>query len=106
MGIQRRLWDSNASVFWDRLPAASGDSFVKVVTPATFWAMLAGVATPDQAKRMADAVLTEDRLRTKFPMPCVGIKEKVFDANNYWRGPVWVNVNWLSALGMDCYGNS
>ena len=25
-------------------------------------------------------------------------------ATDYWRGPTWINVNWLSALGFDCYG--
>eukprot|EP00662_Eupelagonemidae_sp_cell21_P050344 gene50344-11282_t len=33
-------------------------------------------------------------------MPCVGRSEKTFEPTNYWRGPVWVNVNWLSALGL------
>jgi glycogen debranching enzyme len=37
-------------------------------------------------------------------MPCVGVNESQFQATNYWRGPTWINVNWLSALGFDCYG--
>jgi len=102
--IQRHLWDNDAGIFWDQLPG--NNSFVKVITPATFWSLLAGVANQKQANRMTDAVLTADRLGTKFPMPVVGINEPTFSANTYWRGPVWVNVNWLSALGLDCYGKT
>ena len=25
-------------------------------------------------------------------------------ARNYWRGPVWANVTWLTALGLDLHG--
>ena len=39
-------------------------------------------------------------------MPCVGRNESTFDENSYWRGPVWVNVNWLAGIGWDCYGRS
>merc|ERR1712150_38663 len=35
-----------------------------------------------------------------------GASEPQFQPDNYWRGPVWVNVNWLSAIGFDCYGRS
>jgi glycogen debranching enzyme len=37
-------------------------------------------------------------------MPCVGVNEPRFQATNYWRGPTWININWLVALGLDCYG--
>jgi glycogen debranching enzyme len=27
-------------------------------------------------------------------------------ARNYWRGPVWANVTWLTALGLDLHGEA
>jgi len=61
--VQSRLWDSDAGVFWDRIPtnnpnASIADRFVKTVTPATFWSLLAGIATPKQAAEQVDALLT------------------------------------------------
>lgn len=100
--IQSYLWDESSGIFWDRLPDSG--TFVDVVTPATFWALLAGIGTTEQAARMLHAVLTPERLNTTFAMPVVGRSESTFDPNRYWRGPVWANVNWLSALGLECYG--
>ena len=52
--VQSRLWAPTAGVFWDRVPANArnatvADRLVKVVTPATLWSLLAGIATPAQA---------------------------------------------------------
>ena len=101
-----RLWDNSSGVFWDRLPnrTTAQNAFVKVVTPATFWSLFAGIATPAQAKAQVAASLVPGKLATAYPLPCVGVKESRFEEKNYWRGPTWINVNWLSALGFDCYG--
>ncbi|EGD74272.1 hypothetical protein PTSG_06281 [Salpingoeca rosetta] len=118
--IQRWLWDDSKGVFWDRLPAQSAvqhdggttrirspsppGSFVDVVTPAPFWALLGNVANASQAESVSSVLLTPSNLMTPYHMPCVGRSEKVFDPTDYWRGPVWVNVNWLAGVGLDCYG--
>ena len=125
------LWSEQDGVFWDRLPASR--EWVKVVTPATFWSLLAAVATPAQAAQQSSSFLNAANLLPKFAMPCVpdvccisvmfshrsrrntfhmacgrcvGVSEPRFEPTNYWRGPVWVNVNWLSAVGFDCYGHA
>lgn len=78
--------------------------FVNVVTPAPFWSLLAHIATPSQAQHIKGVLMTPENLMTPFRLPCVGRSEKQFDPNNYWRGPVWININWLVSIGLDCYG--
>lgn len=36
--------------------------------------------------------------------PSVSPEEKGFQRKNYWRGPVWVNMNWMIWKGLAAYG--
>ncbi len=29
-----------------------------------------------------------------------------YESQRYWRGPVWIHINWMIALGADDYGYS
>lgn len=37
-------------------------------------------------------------------LPSVDLKETYFSPLRYWRGPLWVNVNWMIRLGLLKYG--
>lgn len=37
-------------------------------------------------------------------LPSVGIQEPYFQPENYWRGPIWLNVNWFLWRGLRAYG--
>eukprot|EP00056_Hartaetosiga_gracilis_P003715 m.66463 g.66463 ORF g.66463 m.66463 type:complete len:663 (-) comp11554_c0_seq1:195-2183(-) len=104
--VTEYLWDSDSSMFWDRLPHPLNTSqpFHKVVTPAPFWSLLSSIASQPQAQTLTDTLLTADNLKTPFFMPCVGRSEPQFNPTDYWRGPVWINVNWLVSVGLECYG--
>lgn len=39
-----------------------------------------------------------------FALPSTDLKEKYFREKTYWRGPIWVNTNWLIYLGLLKYG--
>jgi len=101
--VRKSLWSEELGVYLDRLPKTK--QLVETLTPATFWAMLAGIATQEQAVRMVNATLDNPSvLGTPFPMPCVSKSDPRFQPTNYWRGPVWVNVNYLTILGLRKYG--
>lgn len=51
-----------------------------------------------RAAGMYDAYLA--RSRGVLPVPTVPADSAAFDPNLYWRGPVWVNVNWLVIEGL------
>lgn len=38
------------------------------------------------------------------PIPSTYINENGFERKNYWRGPVWVNINWMVWKGLLKYG--
>eukprot|EP01051_Picozoa_sp_SAG22_P009234 SAG22_NODE_755_length_7442_cov_2.270598_2_plen_788_part_00 len=95
------LWNEADGVFLDR-NASTGP--VRVATPATFFALLSGVATAKQADAMVSAMFRPNRLAAAYQLPCLGVAEPTFEPNDYWRGPTWININFLSAIGLDCYG--
>jgi glycogen debranching enzyme len=37
-------------------------------------------------------------------VPTTPSDEAGFDPKRYWRGPVWVNVNWMIARGLEALG--
>jgi hypothetical protein len=100
--VRDMLWDEQDGCYYDRNPRTG--KLVKVKTPATFWTMFAGVATAEQAEKMVELVADPNTFGTKYPMPSVGVSEPTHEPNNYWRGPTWINLNWISILGLEKYG--
>lgn len=100
--VRSTFWDEQDGCYYDRHPKTG--ELIKVKTPVTFWTMFAEIATPEQAKRMIEILTAPSILWTKYPMPCVGANEPTHEPNNYWRGPTWINLNWITILGLEKYG--
>ena len=41
---------------------------------------------------------------TAFVAPSYDLLAKDFDQRRYWRGPVWINTNWLLWMGLRQHG--
>ena len=41
---------------------------------------------------------------TGVPVPSYDRTADDFDGNRYWRGPTWININWLLRRGMQVHG--
>ena len=100
--VQKRLWDEEAGVFFDWNPKLNRS--VAVITPATYFTLLPGIATPEQARRMADQLSNRSSLLTPYPLPVVSNSAPTYNASLYWRGPVWININWITIFGLQKYG--
>ncbi len=76
--------------------------------PSRTWAGLgaiyAGLVEGPQAAIMMDTY--RSRSRGYWQLPSTLPEDPGFDAARYWRGPVWVNVNWLIARGLQDLGLS
>jgi glycogen debranching enzyme len=42
--------------------------------------------------------------RNCFSVPNFNVENAQFDRQKYWRGPVWININWLLMHGLRRYG--
>jgi len=59
-----------------------------------------GAVDADKRGRLLEG-LRERYLTSAWPVPSTAPAEPTFDPRRYWRGPTWININWLlvDALG-------
>ena len=93
-------WDSASGYFW----ATSNGSKVNVRTPFNLFPLLTGRIPEDIAKRLVAHLTNESEFWTRFPVPTVALDDPKYDPVQMWRGPTWVNVNYLLIEGLDKNG--
>lgn len=96
-----RLWDERAGIYLS-LDRRSG-RLIEVPTSAGFLPLFAALPDPDRAGRLAATLETWGRA-VRFLVPSVEPTHPAFDSLRYWRGPVWVQVNWMLWQGLRRYG--
>lgn len=70
---------------------------------SVFFPLVAGALTKEEAKGLVTKMKTHD-FWTKYPIPTVAKTDKSFEADRYWRGTVWININWFLCKALRRYG--
>jgi hypothetical protein len=93
--VNEHYWDAADGFYYDLMP--NGKTFSKARTPASFWPVLAGMASPQQVARMAQRVRDTNDLGGVVPWLTVSRNNKAFNAQtgNYWRGAVWLPTAYM-----------
>ena len=99
--IGEALWDPERDVFANRLWSGR---FVSSIAPTSFYPLIAGAASADQARALL--VWLEDRRRFggRFMLPSVSRDDPAGRDNVYWRGRIWPPLNFLVYHGLRRYG--
>jgi glycogen debranching enzyme len=98
--VNELMWCEEDGLYYDLDQAGK---FIRVQSAACFYPLAAGIPTPERAARLRAALLDPKRFATKVPVPSISPAEKAFE-KDMWRGPMWVNSNYLIADGLRCYG--
>ncbi len=70
--------------------------FIYVKTWAIFLPMLVGLYTKKQREFLIENYFyNKSEFFTKFLIPTVSKSEPSYDPEGFWRGPVWISVNWF-----------
>jgi neutral trehalase len=101
MRINARLWDDQAGFYLDYDIQQRCHS--PVLASSGFLPLIARVPTLAQARRLADHLVNPATFGTALPVASVAANHPSH-APDMWRGPVWVNLNWLIAFGFERYG--
>lgn len=101
--LNERYFDSQDGIYYD-LYAATRDA-CRVLTPASFWPLLAEVADKTTIGRQIDALRDPVRLGGPLPIPSVSRSSPHFCADGrYWRGGVWLPTSYMTIKAIEKYG--
>lgn len=77
--------------------------FNKVQSVASFLPFFAGVCDAEKCEKLVVHLENPDEFGTEFPIPSISKKDKSF-GSDMWRGPVWINYNYMISKGLREYG--
>jgi putative isomerase len=127
--IRALLWDEEDGFYYDRNARvgeplksrragwaaavnASNEERIRVKSAASFTALWAGVATPEQVRRMVfDHLLNAREFWTPYPVATLAKSERWYSRDRYpadlgcnWRATVWLSTNYMIYRGLRSYG--
>ena len=97
--INARLWDRQARCYYDR---TWGGMFRRILTPASFLPLFAGLCDPPQAHYLVSHLTSV--LEYPFPIPSAIDENGGPCTRDMWRGGVWLNYNYFVYIGLQRYG--
>lgn len=104
--FNQRFWDDVQGLYFD-YDQHKGAS-IKVNTAATFLPLFAGLASPEQAKRLINEHLQNPleyapSENIRYWLTTTSQSESAWEARRYWRGPIWIILNWFVIEGLRRY---
>ncbi|MFQ4149837.1 trehalase family glycosidase [Arthrobacter sp. LAPM80] len=111
-GAQRSMADATADLLVAERYDAGLGQFValtpagrrETLTPFALMPLLTGRLSTQVLESLRESLTAPGALGAAYPLPTVALGEPEFDADKMWRGPVWLNVNWLVVQGLQRSG--
>ncbi|TDE45550.1 hypothetical protein E0I26_06270 [Flavobacterium rhamnosiphilum] len=100
--VNEFYWDETDGFYYD----INEDTLepIKVVTPASYWPMLAEMCSAEQAKKMVDKIKDSNVLGGIVPWVSLARNDADFKENgNYWRGSVWLPLAYMGIKSLEKY---
>ncbi len=99
-GMQK-LWSEEHQAFLNQ--NAFDGQFLMPLSCASFLPLFARAANETQAAALAK-LYTKWREIYPYSVPTTDPESPKFEIERYWRGPIWVNTNWMISEGFAAYG--
>ncbi len=96
------LWDETNRIYMDR-DVRTGKQ-TGIAASSGFLPLICGAPSQEQAERMLANLKDPSTFATPFRVPSISRACEQAYQKDMWRGPVWININYLIALGLERYG--
>jgi len=102
-----RFWDEDAGLYFDY--DVNTREPIRVNTASTFLPLFAELPSQEQARRLVnDHLLNEQEYapdgEVRHWVTTTARTEPAWEPRRYWRGPVWIIMNWFLIEGLRRYG--
>ncbi|NOU62876.1 FAD-dependent oxidoreductase [Paenibacillus sp. LMG 31461] len=97
LAVNTWLWDEEDGLYYDRL--VEGGALIKVKSVSSFLPLFAGICDTGKAERLARHLEDEATFGSAFSIPSIAVDQPSF-GTDMWRGPVWINYNYMIAKGL------
>lgn len=74
------------------------------LSSSSFAPLFAGIPDKMRAQRMVDVMMAKFGGEHQYLCASFDPESERFNPKKYWRGPVWVNLNWMLYNGLNTYG--
>ncbi len=89
-------WDAKKGFFW----ASRAGQRVNVRTPFNLFPLLTGRLPAEVSRGLVRHLTNEREFWSRYAVPTVAMDDVKYDPVRMWRGPTWINVNYLLVEGL------
>jgi len=101
--VNRDMWSKKDHFYWD---LDKDNSFVKVMTVASFWTLWGRIANDHQVQGLVDHLNDTNTFNRPHRVPTLSASEnKYAPSGKYWRGSVWAPTNHMIVKGLMANGH-
>jgi glycogen debranching enzyme len=98
------LWDEATGQYFSR-DAATG-ALIKIPTIATFFPLWSRTLPASRVAQLIQRLRDPSQYWPPYPVPSVPLDGAQFEESRYWKGPTWVNANWIIIEGLLAHGET
>jgi hypothetical protein len=103
--LDSKLWDEQDGIYLDYDLVASAP--IRAHVSGGFAPLFAGIPNAERALRLYEYLNSGAFCPLDgacYPVPSNSRRAADYSPNRYWRGPVWIQINWLLMHGLRRYG--
>jgi len=87
----QHFYDDKAGLFWSQ----KDHQPIHVLTPFSMYPLWTGRMPQKIADRLVAHLHDPRSFWTRYPLPTVAASDAKYDPFQMWRGPVWININYI-----------